>query len=60
MTKEVTWDARGKVVADTFTCTATTPFNMPDFGFDPPEIAGVLKAENGVILELAIEARRDQ
>jgi hypothetical protein len=33
---------------------------MTDFGFDPPEIVGVLKAENGVILELAIEARRDQ
>ena len=60
VTKEVTFDATGKIVGDTFTGTATTQFNMTDFGFDPPEIAGVLKAENGVILELAIEARRDQ
>jgi polyisoprenoid-binding protein YceI len=60
VTREVTWDARGQIVGDTFAGTATTQFNMTDFGFDPPEIAGVLKAENGVILELAIEARRDQ
>ena len=60
VTRKVTWDARGQIVGDTFTGTATTQFNMTDFGFDPPEIAGVLKAENGVILELAIEARRDQ
>jgi len=58
VTKEVTFDATGKVVGDTFTGTAHTTFNMTDFGFDPPSIFGVLKAENGVILDLAIEAKR--
>jgi polyisoprenoid-binding protein YceI len=58
VTKEVTFDATGKVVGDTFTGTAHTTFNMTDFGFDPPSIFGVLKAENGVILDLAIQAKR--
>jgi polyisoprenoid-binding protein YceI len=57
-TKEVTFDAKGKLEGDTFRGTATTNFNMTDFGFEPPDIAGVLKAENGVQLELTIEARR--
>jgi polyisoprenoid-binding protein YceI len=58
VTKEVTWAATGKLDGDTFTGSATTQFNMTDFGFDPPEIAGLLKAENGVALELTIVARR--
>lgn len=58
VTKEVTFDATGKIVGDTFTGTATTQFNMTDFGFDPPDIAGFLRAENGVQLEMTIEAKR--
>ena len=57
VTKEVTFDATGKIVGDLFTGTAHTTFNMTDFGFDPPSIFGVLKAENGVILDLAIQAK---
>jgi polyisoprenoid-binding protein YceI len=58
VTKEVTFDATGKVVGDTFTGTAHTTFNMTDFGFNPPDIAGIVKAENGVILDLTIEAKQ--
>ncbi len=58
VTKEVTFDAKGKVVGDTFTGTATTGFNMTDFGVEIPDIAGFLSAENGVILEIEIEAKR--
>ncbi len=58
VTKEVTFDARGKIVGDLFTGTATTTFNMTDFGFDPPSILGILKSENGVELVLTIEAKR--
>lgn len=58
VTKEVTFDAKGKIVGDLFTGTATTKFNMTDFGFDPPSILGILKAENGVELLLTIEAKR--
>ena len=57
-TREVTFEAKGRIVGDTFTGTATTNFNMTDFGFDPPDIAGVLKSENGVKLDLTIAAKR--
>jgi len=60
VTKELTFDAKGQVAGDLFTGTATTQFNMTDFGFDPPAIAGLLTAENGVALELKIEAKRAQ
>jgi polyisoprenoid-binding protein YceI len=60
VTKEVTFDTKGKIVGDTFTGTATTKFNMTDFGFDPPDIAGIVKAENGVELVLTIEAKQAQ
>ena len=58
VTKEVTFDAKGKIVGDLLTGTAATTFNMTDFGFDPPSILGILKAENGVELTLTIEAKR--
>jgi polyisoprenoid-binding protein YceI len=58
VTKEVTFDAKGKIGGDTFSGTATTGFKMTDFGFDPPSIAGVLSSENAVALALTIEAKR--
>lgn len=58
VTKEITFDATGKIVGGTFSGTAKTAFNMTDFGIDPPEIAGVLKAENGVILTLDLNAKK--
>ena len=58
VTKEVTFDAKGKIVGEIFTGTATTTFKMTEFGFDPPSILGILKAENGVELVLTIEAKR--
>ena len=58
ITKPVTFDARGKIEGDTFTGSATTQVNMTDFGFDPPEVAGLLKSEDRVQLELVIVAKR--
>ena len=58
VTKEVTFDATGKIVGDTFTGTSATKFNMTDFGFDPPDVAGIVKAENGVELTMTIEAKQ--
>jgi len=37
---------------------ATTQIRMTDFGFDPPSILGVLRAENDVRLEFRFVARR--
>lgn len=58
VTKPVTFDAKGKIVGDVFTGTATTQFNMTDFGFDPPSVLGLVKAENGVKLNLQLEAKK--
>jgi polyisoprenoid-binding protein YceI len=60
VTKEVTFDTKGKIVGDTFTGTAVTTFNMTDFGFDPPNIAGIVRSENGVELTMTIEAKGGQ
>lgn len=60
VTKEVTFDAKGTIAGDTFNGSAATKFNMTDFGFNPPEVAGFLKAENGVALTLTIQAQRAQ
>lgn len=60
VTKEVTFDTTGKIVGTTFTGTAKTGFNMTDFGFDPPSIAGVLNSENAVALTITIEAKQAQ
>jgi len=37
---------------------ATTTIRMTDFGFEPPSILGILKAENEVKLEFHFVARR--
>lgn len=55
--RPVTFDATMKVAATTLTGTATTTVRMTDFGFDPPSILGILRAENDVTIEFAITAR---
>jgi polyisoprenoid-binding protein YceI len=58
VTKPVTFAATIKLEGDTVTGHATTSILMTDFGFDPPSILGVLKAENQAQLELELIARR--
>ena len=58
VTKEITWDAKGKIEGGVFKGTATTSFNMTDFGFDPPSIGGFVSAENGVTVEMELEAKK--
>jgi polyisoprenoid-binding protein YceI len=55
--RPVTFNAAVKVAGTTLTGTATTAIKMTDFGFDPPSILGILRAENDVALEFAIVAR---
>jgi polyisoprenoid-binding protein YceI len=57
-TKEISFDATAKIVNGVLTGTAIAKFNMTDFGFDPPSILGILKAENAVELGMTIEANR--
>jgi len=58
VTKPVTFVGTVKLEGDTLTGRATTSILMTDFGFDPPSILGVLKAENQAQLELQLTARR--
>jgi polyisoprenoid-binding protein YceI len=57
-TKEVTFDATATIGNGVLTGTAVAKFTMTDFGFDPPSILGILKAENAVELNMTIEANR--
>ena len=57
-TKELTFETTAKIVNGVLTGTAVAKFNMTDFGFDPPSILGILKAENAVELVMTIEATR--
>ncbi len=57
-TKELTFEATAKIVNGVLTGTAVAKFNMTDFGFDPPSIFGILKAENAVELVMTIEATK--
>ena len=58
VTKAVTFVGTVKLEGDTLTGRASTSILMTDFGFDPPSILGVLKAENQAQLELQLTARR--
>lgn len=57
-TKEVTFDTKAKIIGDTLTGTATTAIQMTDFSFDPPAIANIVTAENGVKFILDLTAKR--
>lgn len=56
-TKPVTFDVTAQLVNDTVTGTATSNIQMTDFGFDPPDIANILRAENDVKLTFDFVAR---
>jgi hypothetical protein len=47
-TQPMTWDVTASLSNSTLVGAATTDFKMTDFGFDPPEIAGTLKANNDI------------
>ncbi|MDR7554497.1 MAG: YceI family protein [Armatimonadota bacterium] len=56
-TRRVTFDTTLKLEGTTLTGVAATQIRMTDFGFDPPAILGILRAENDVRLEFHIVAR---
>ncbi len=57
ITKPVTFDVVGKLQGDTITGTATAQLLMKDFGFDPPNIAGILTVEDGVTVTVNFTAK---
>lgn len=55
--RPVTFAALVKAAGATLSGTATAGIKMTDFGFDPPSILGVLRAENDVAIEFVFVAR---
>jgi polyisoprenoid-binding protein YceI len=60
ITKPVTFDVTGKLVGDTVTGTASAQILMKDFGFDPPNIAGMLTVKDGVTIRVNFTAKEAQ
>lgn len=58
VTRETTFATTVTLRGDVLTGTAATRILMTDFGFQPPSILGILRAENEVALELRFVARR--
>jgi polyisoprenoid-binding protein YceI len=56
-TRPVTFDVTGKLVGDTVTGIATTQLLMKDFGFDPPNVAGLLTVQDGVTVTVNFTAK---
>ncbi len=57
-TKPVTFDVKAKLNGDTLTGTATTQVMMVDFGFNPPDIAGMLTVKDGVTITVNFTAKQ--
>lgn len=58
VTRQVTFSVTVKLEGDRLTGTAKGMIRMTDFGFDPPSILGILRAENEVEIEFRFVARR--
>jgi polyisoprenoid-binding protein YceI len=56
-TQPVTFDTVAVYDGEALTGTATTTVQMTDFGFEPPNIANVLRAENDALLTFEFVAR---
>lgn len=57
VTRPVTFTVIGKIVGETMSGVAETQIKMTDFGFEPPDIAGILRAEDDVKLSFSFVAR---
>lgn len=58
VTRPSTFAVKLRLDGNTLTGEATTMILMTDFGFEPPSILGILKAQNEVKLEFHFVARR--
>jgi polyisoprenoid-binding protein YceI len=56
-TRPVTFDVTGKLEGDIVTGVATTQLLMKDFGFDPPNVAGLLTVQDGVTVTVNFTAK---
>ncbi len=56
-TQPLTWDMTAKLDGETLTGSASTFLYMNDFGFDAPDIAGILKVTDGVTVTVQFTAQ---
>lgn len=59
VTRRVAWQVSVRVSGNELRAQATTTVRMTDFGFEPPHILGIVRAENEAKLELDLVARRE-
>lgn len=59
ITQPVTWDMTAAIDGDTLSGTATTLIYMRDFGFEPPDIAGMLRVSDGVTVTVVFVAEME-
>jgi len=57
VTKQVTWDAQGKIAGSDLTGTATTAVVFEDFGMSPPRTMMVLSVEDNLVLTITFHLR---
>lgn len=55
-TKPLTFAVTATLASDLLTGSATTKLKMTDFGFQPPDIAGILKSEDDVVIKIEFTA----
>jgi polyisoprenoid-binding protein YceI len=55
----VTWDMTAAIDGDTLSGVATTLVYMRDFGFEPPDIAGMLRVTDGVTVTVVFVAEME-
>jgi polyisoprenoid-binding protein YceI len=58
--RPTTFAATIKLDGNVLSGQATTQIRMTDFGFDPPQFVGILRADNDVLLEMRLVARTGQ
>jgi polyisoprenoid-binding protein YceI len=57
VTQPLTWDMTARLDGETLTGSASTFLLMRDFGFEPPDIAGILKVTDGVTVTVQFAAQ---
>lgn len=57
VTQPLTWDMTANLDGETLSGNASTFLYMRDFGFDPPDIAGILKVTDGVTVTVQFTAQ---
>lgn len=56
--KPWTWDAKAKMEGEILRLTATTTFNMNEFGIEPPNVLNLISVNDQVQLDVSITAKK--